>query len=80
MKSDSMTLNAEDWKAGAKAAVVWAAPVVLLYVNSVIGTIQQEGHVFAFTDMIPSTFTQGGIMAWFLMQVQGMLIRLVNGK
>lgn len=75
-----MELNSQDWRAGAKAALVWAAPVALLYVNSTIGIIQQEGHVFAFKDLIPTTFMWGGIVTWFLMQVQGMLIRLVRGK
>lgn len=75
-----MTLTAADWHAGAKAAVVWAAPVLLLYVTSVLGTVQAQGHTFAWSDLIPSTMTVGGIVTWGLMQAQGMLLRLVRGK
>ena len=79
-ESGKMSLNKADWKAGLKAAVVWSAPMLLLYVNSVLGAIQQANHAFAWGDLVPSTFTWGAIVGWALMQVQGMLLRLVRGK
>lgn len=78
--SPSGTLNKKDWKEIWKSAIIWSAPVFLIYTTAVMGTIQADGHVFSWSDFIPSTFTQGGIATWFLMQIQGALIRLQKGK
>jgi hypothetical protein len=78
--SEQMTLDKKDWKAIGKSALVWSAPVLLIYVTAVMGVLQTEGHVFSFRDFIPSTFTQGGIATWFISQVQGALIRLTRGQ
>lgn len=75
-----MTLNSADLKSGLKAAVVWFAPVLLMWTTSTLGAIQQEGHKFVWGDLVPSTMTQGGIVTWGLMQAQGMLLRLQRGK
>jgi hypothetical protein len=45
---------------------VFLAPVIVLYLTTVVGVISQAGHAFSFQDLIPNTFAQGGIVLWFL--------------
>lgn len=75
MNSKPGEMNKEDWKKAGKAAVIWFAPVVLIYLGAVLGNLQQEGHVFMLKDFIPSTFTQGAIATWFVSQLQGLFLR-----
>lgn len=53
--------NWHDWFHNAK---LFAAPVIIMYLTSVIGTISQDGHVFAVQDLYLTTFMQGGIVLY----------------
>lgn len=75
MHSGKWQMNKSDWQEAAHAALVWASAPALIYVTSILGVLQAQNHVFSWNDLVPSTFTQGGIVTWFLMQVQGVLIR-----
>lgn len=76
-----MVLDKKDWRDAGKAAIVWFAPVALLYISAVLGVLQVEGHTFSVSDLVPSTFTIGSVVTWGLMQVQGLLLRWVaDGK
>ena len=46
--------------------VVFLSPVFVLYLTTIVGVISQDNHSFSFTDFIPNTFAQGGIVLWFL--------------
>lgn len=55
--------NWNDWFHNAK---LFLAPVIILYLTSVIGVISQEGHVFSLKDLYLTTFVQGGIALYVL--------------
>ena len=76
--SDKFELTKSDWKKQGKAAVVWSAPVLLMYLSAVLGVLQVEGHTWNIQDLIPSSYTVGGIIVWALSQVQGIILRWVN--
>ncbi len=78
-KSQYLHLNKTDIKNQLRAALKWSAPVLLMYITSVIGAIQVPGHNIGLNDFIPTTLTIGGIVAWLLMQAQGLLIKLTDG-
>lgn len=46
--------------------LVFLAPVIALYLTTVIGVISQDNHVFKLLDFIPNAFARGGIVLWFL--------------
>ena len=72
------TLTINDWKKQGKAAVVWFAPVLLMYITAVLGVIQAEGHNIHYRDFVPSTMTVGAGVGWFLSQIQGIILRWQN--
>lgn len=74
------SLNKQDLAKQAKAAVVWSAAPILMYLTAVLGVIQLQGHHFVLKDLVPSDITIGGIVAWALMQVQGLIIRWSRGS
>lgn len=76
--SPQFTLNERDWKAWFKSAVVWFAPVALIYITAILGVLQLPNHEFSLKDFIPSTFTQGGIATWFLMRIQDIILKFVD--
>lgn len=63
---DKLTLNKVNQGKFLHNALVFLAPVLILYLTTVVGTISPNGHVFGLMDFVPSTFTQGGITLWFL--------------
>ena len=79
-ESKAGSLNISDWRAAGNAAVVWSAPVLLMYITAVLGRIQMQGHDISINDFVPSTLTIGAIVGWFLMQIQGLLIRWTKGN
>lgn len=46
--------------------LVFIAPVIVMYLTTIVGVISTDGHVFSLKDFIPTTFAQGGIVLWFL--------------
>lgn len=55
-----------NWKDWLHNARLFAAPVLILYLSSVAGTIAQDGHVFSLNDFRVTTFIQGGITLYVL--------------
>lgn len=72
------SLKARDWRKQAKAAVVWSAPALLIWINQALGVISQPNHVFAWNDLAPSAFTTGALVAWSLSQIQGIILRWLS--
>lgn len=73
--SPQFEMNKTDWQKAAKSAVVYFAPVLLIYVSGVLGVLQFEGHHFSPKDLIPSQLVIDGSIIWGMMQIQGILIR-----
>lgn len=76
--SEMMVLDKRDWQKAGKSAIVWFAPVALLYISAVLGVLQVEGHTFNIKDFIPSSYTTGGMIAWGLGRIQDILLRWSN--
>ena len=45
------------------------APIALIYLTVVAGTLAGEGHVISLKDFIPTTFVQGGIALYLVNSV-----------
>lgn len=63
---NKVTLTHTQQTKWAKNLLVFLSPVIALYLTTIVGVISQSGHAFNFTDFIPNTFAQGGIVLWFL--------------
>ena len=63
---NNITLNKVQQHKWFNNLLVFLAPVGVIYLTTVIGAIQSDGHVFTAKDLIPTTFAQGGIVLWFL--------------
>lgn len=59
-------LNKPELKKWFRNLQIFLAPVIILYLTTVIGVIAQTGHVFSFNDLVPNTFAQGGMVLWVL--------------
>lgn len=79
-KSKVGELNKRDVKDMLRGGLVWLSPVILMYLSSVLGTIQQDNHVFSWNDFVPTTLTMGGLVAWFIGRFQDLLLKLREGK
>jgi hypothetical protein len=77
-ESKPFTLNSLDWRKWRDDVLYFLATPVMLYTSAILGIIQLEGHVFSFKDLIPSQFIQGGIVTYFLMQVQNIARKWVK--
>lgn len=47
-------------------ALVFLAPVGVIYFGAVAYTLQLEGHVFSFRDFVPSSFTVGAMVLYIV--------------
>lgn len=63
-KPEQFVMTDTNWKDWFHNAKLFAAPVIILYLTSVIGTISQDGHVFSVKDLYLTTFMQGGIVLY----------------
>lgn len=59
-------MTSNNWKDWFHNAKLFAAPVLIMYLTGVIGVVGVEGHIISVNDLIPSTFTQGGIALYIL--------------
>ncbi len=79
-KSKKWELNKADWKAALRSALVFLAPVVVIYLQGVGAVMFMKGHIPVLTDFVPNTITVGAIIAWFYMQILGIFLRYQSGK
>lgn len=78
--SKQFSLNASDLQKQLKSALIYSAPVVLLYISPLLAALQKEGHQIAVSDFYITKTTLNAIIVWALMQVEGLLIRWGAGK
>lgn len=45
---------------------IFIAPILVIYLTSLLGTIQVEAHVITLGDFVPNTFVKGSITAYIL--------------
>ncbi len=73
-------VNAEDLNRLLKNALIFISPAVLIYLLQVQGTLTLEGHTFSTVDFLPSTFTKGAIMSWFISTLIDVFRKFQDGK
>jgi len=73
--SDINTLSKSDWKKSFKSALVWFSPVLLMWTSAILGALQQEGHIFSWNDLVPTTLTIGAMVAWGIGRFQDLILR-----
>lgn len=72
---NKLTLNRVDIQKWRKNLLLFLAPVLIVYLVSVVGLIQQANTV-KVTDFIPTQFTWGGIALYFLNSIIDYLKKL----
>jgi hypothetical protein len=75
--SEKYTLNKEDFKKVLNNAVVFLAPLLLIYLGSVISNI---GDGFALTDFIPDNIVIGAMVLYLLNAMTDVLKKYSQGK
>lgn len=78
--SDARSLEKEDWIAQGKMAVVYLAPVILIYISPILAELQKAGHVISPEDFALTPARITAISVWVLSQLEGLLIRWAAGK
>ncbi len=63
---DKITLTDTQQNKWKHNLIVFLAPVGIIYLTSLVGVISQTNHVLAVKDIIPNTFTMGGITLYFI--------------
>lgn len=79
MQSQAGTLNSTDIQNWAKNLLVFLAPVIILYLTSVLAVVQFPGHVVKLVDFIPNSVTVGGIVVYLLNGIIDLFKKLIQG-
>ncbi len=74
------TLNKQDLINAGVNALWFTAPVILIYISSVIGAIDRPNHILSLKDFIPNNITNISIVLWFLNRGIDLLRRFTAGK
>ena len=78
-QSNKGSLNKRDFKVQLKQALVWLAPLVLVYITQLQGTLQANNGL-SWKDFQPTWTTIGGIQLYVVNQVYGLFIKWKDGK
>lgn len=63
---NKLTLNKTQQNKVVHNALVFLAPVGILYLTTVIGVISVDGHLFSLMDFVPNATARGGFILWIL--------------
>ena len=75
--SPNFDLLKEDMKSWGKTALLFLAPVAILYITFVL-TNCEDG--FTWSDFIPSIFVQGAIVVYFLNEFLALIKKFVESN
>lgn len=78
MNLDTVTLSKPQQGKWFHNFLVFLAPLGILYLTTIIGTISQDNHAFSIQDFIPNTFAQGGLVLWVLNSILDYLRKLTK--
>lgn len=80
MKSNRFQFNIEDYQAWVKNALWFTAPVILIYLVSVLTLITEPKHAMTLMDFVPSEATKTAIVVWILNRAVDFFRRYQSGK
>lgn len=63
---DKFTLDTKSQNKWINNIIVFLAPLGILYLSTVIGTVSTSAVGFRVEQLIPNTFAQGGLVLWVL--------------
>lgn len=79
MKSKKFRLNKKDIKDQLHSAFVWLAPLGILYVAQLSGSLAEK-KVLGFADLVPNLMTISAIQLYFVNQLFGLFRKAMAGK
>jgi hypothetical protein len=80
MKSNKWQFNIADYQAWVKNALWFTAPVILIYLVSVLTLITQPEHTMRLVDFVPSEATKTAVVVWILNRAVDFFRRYQSGK
>lgn len=80
MKSNRWQFNIEDYQSWVKNALWFTAPVILIYLVSVLTLITQPEHTMRLVDFVPSEATKTAVVVWLLNRAVDFFRRYQSGK
>ena len=78
--SKQFSLNRADLAAAFKSALIFFAPVILIYLGSILLLLEQPSHMAKLADFLPNNATVIAIEVWILNQILGIFRRYISGK
>lgn len=78
-QSKKFNLNWGDIRNQIKASIVWLAPLVVLYIAQLQGSLIDH-KTLSLADLRPNELTLGGIQLYFVNQAFGLFQKFVAGK
>ena len=78
-QSNKGSLNKRDFKMQFKQALVWLAPLVLVYITQLQGTLQANNGL-SWKDFQPTWTTIGAAQLYIINQVYGLFIKFKEGE
>ena len=77
--SKKWRLNVSDFERQLRSALVWLAPMALVYLGQLMFGMKESG-VLKMEDFYPDSQTVGAIQLYFINQLWGLLNKLRAGK
>lgn len=80
MVSKRFDFNIADYQAWVKNALWFTAPVILIYLVSVMSVVTEPGHTMKLVDFAVSEMTKTAIVVWILNRAVDFFRRYQSGK
>ena len=77
--SDKYNLNKNDFSLQMKQALVWLAPLLLVYITQLQGTLQANNGL-SIKDFIPTQMSLGAMELYIVNQLYGLFNKWKSGK
>lgn len=78
--SQKFTLTDQDYQKSLKWALIFLAPLGVMYFGSVQAVLMTVGHTFHFTDFIPNQFVLGGGVLYIIERLYDISLRWAKGE
>lgn len=80
MNNKKWQFNIADYQAWVKNALWFTAPVILIYLVSVMSVVTEPGHTMKLADFAVSEMTKTAIVVWILNRAVDFFRRYQSGK
>lgn len=77
MTSKPYSLNKTDFKTALRSALVFLAPLALIYFGQLTGTLQTAEHGISLNDFIPTQFTLGAIVLYVVNRLTDLIRKYI---